>query len=287
MLRIKTSAKVNLGLEIISKRDDEYHNICSVLQTVNLYDIILVEPASVTTLYTNDDSVNNEYNVVLSAVKIFEQETGISAPVNIRLMKKIPIGMGLGGGSGNAAGILMALNRIYSGGLTAIDLSRMASLIGADVPFFLRGGTAYVSGIGDNITSLPDLEIDTITLVCPKVSIPYKTKTMYQSVTERDFTDGSQIERLCSDIHKSSKTIVKKLPPNAFYQALTKKFPHIRDLMDTIKYQLGIDMYITGTGLGLFTITGDIGSLKRLVDPKYYNIYQLTTTSTGIEMRDD
>ena len=137
MLIVQTSAKINLGLEIISKRDDGYHNISSVLQSVNMFDEISLQFSDNLTFASNVESLNNESNLVMAAVRAFEDHTGILVSLNIVLDKNIPIGMGLGGGSGNAAGVLYALNEIYSTGLSNKELHIFHTYMLPNDPFYI------------------------------------------------------------------------------------------------------------------------------------------------------
>lgn len=285
MVEIRTSAKLNFGLEVISRRDDGYHNISSVLQSVNLFDDISLNFASRTAFSSNVPYLNNEFNLIMIALKIFEKHTKVPIALDIFLEKRIPVGMGLGGGSGNAAGVLYALNKMYSTGLSVVELKSIGASIGADVPYFFEGGTAVVKGMGDEVTSLPHLSLDNIWLVCPRIDYPNKTASFFQQITSKDFSNGSQIDFLCEQI-KSNKQIIPDFPQNVFSKILTQKFPQIQDLKNQIETVLGTKMYVTGTGLGMFVITEESKALNELVDPEYHTLYRLKTTNTSIIMKD-
>ena len=284
MLIVQTSAKINLGLEIISKRDDGYHNISSVLQSVNMFDEISLQFSDNLTFSSNVESLNNESNLVMGAVRAFEDHTGIIVSLNIVLDKHIPIGMGLGGGSGNAAGVLYALNEIYSTGLSNKELHILSSSLGADVPFFLQGGTAVVGGIGDIITPLDNVSEDNLVLICPKICLSNKTKSFFDKICSEDITDGSGIQKLCTDLLELN-TFPSRLPDNVFSRILNDQFPQLLELRKLIQDELGTIMNITGTGLGMFAVTEEWKALKHLVDSQYYDMYKMKTTDRAIEMR--
>lgn len=284
MLIVQTSAKINLGLEIISKRDDGYHNISSVLQSVNMFDEISLQFSDNLTFASNVESLNNESNLVMAAVRAFEEHTGILVSLNIVLDKHIPIGMGLGGGSGNAAGVLYALNEIYSTGLSNKELHILSSSLGADVPFFLQGGTAVVGGIGDIITPLDNVSEDNLVLICPKICLSNKTKSFFDKICSEHITDGSGIQKLCTDLLELN-TFPSRLPDNVFSRILNDQFPQLLELRKLIQDELGTIMNITGTGLGMFAVTEEWKALKHLVDSQYYDMYKMKTTDRAIEMR--
>ena len=284
MLIVQTSAKINLGLEIISKRDDGYHNISSVLQSVNMFDEISLQFSDNLTFASNVESLNNESNLVMAAVRAFEDHTGILVSLNIVLDKHIPIGMGLGGGSGNAAGVLYALNEIYSTGLSNKELHILSSSLGADVPFFLQGGTAVVGGIGDIITPLDNVSEDNLVLICPKICLSNKTKSFFDKICSEHITDGSGIQKLCTDLLELN-TFPSRLPDNVFSRILNDQFPQLLELRKLIQDELGTIMNITGTGLGMFAVTEEWKALKHLVDSQYYDMYKMKTTDRAIEMR--
>jgi 4-diphosphocytidyl-2-C-methyl-D-erythritol kinase len=147
ILAVAAHAKLNLNLEVHGRRADGFHELSTVFQAVSLHDLLMVEPAESTDLNGGlpDD-------LVLRAQRALEAAAGRSLPARFRLVKRIPAGAGLAGGSSDAAATLRALSALY--GLN-VDLEPLAAELGADVPFFLRGGTALGTGKGENLTALP------------------------------------------------------------------------------------------------------------------------------------
>ena len=170
----KSYAKVNIGLQILSKRSDGYHNINTLFQEIDLYDTIKIKKIEQGCNFVSnvDWLKNNDSNLCVTAWKELSKHFDIGG-VSISLEKKIPIKSGLGGGSSNAATILKGICEIYSLDLTRCDLSSIAIRLGADVPFFLTGGLQSASGIGENLSAhngciegsyllvIPDQEIET------------------------------------------------------------------------------------------------------------------------------
>lgn len=148
-------AKINIGLNVISKRDDGYHNIETVFQQIDLFDQIVLKrtPGLNIIIRCEDRRVpTNRANLCYKAVELFQERTGIKQGVEIEIHKRIPIGAGLGGGSSNAAATLEGLAQLWQFPISLDELQQIGLRLGADVPFFLRGGTALASGIGEKIT---------------------------------------------------------------------------------------------------------------------------------------
>jgi 4-diphosphocytidyl-2-C-methyl-D-erythritol kinase len=152
-LKIKAPAKINLFLSVLKKRPDGYHDLYSVLQMVSLYDELTFEPTTkgVSLVNSSQNLPLDGRNLVIRAARSLAHAAGIKSGVHVTLKKNIPIGAGLGGGSSDAAATLVALNRLWGLGLTCDDLARMGQDLGSDVPFFLHGPTAFVSGRGGEV----------------------------------------------------------------------------------------------------------------------------------------
>ena len=177
------SAKLNLGLKVLRRRGDGYHDIVSVLQTVDLCDRLAFSPAAAgETLVCCDhpDVPGGPENLVFLAVELLRRETGAGRGVRVDLEKRIPTGAGLGGGSSNAAATLRALDRLWGLRLGTARLSGLAAEIGSDVPFFLTGGTALVTGRGERIRPVDWEDEFWYVLVYP--GFPVSTAWAYRNV---------------------------------------------------------------------------------------------------------
>jgi 4-diphosphocytidyl-2-C-methyl-D-erythritol kinase len=172
-VRVRAYAKVNLGLEVLGRRPDGYHELRTIFQTVDLFDRLSFEPADgdVELVVSEPDLPSGEDNLVVKAARALAKAAGRSAGARIRLEKAIPPGRGLGGGSSDAAMTLIVLNELWGCGLTAEELCRVAATIGMDVPFFLVGGTALGVGRGEVVFPLEcQLEVP-IVLILPDFAI--------------------------------------------------------------------------------------------------------------------
>ncbi len=159
-LTLRSPAKINLFFRILGKRSDGFHEIASLMQAVSLYDHLEIEVGAV-------EETPDETNLVTRGLKLFRERTGIDSPVRIALKKVIPIGGGLGGGSGDLATTLFALNRLCETDLSDETLAQMAGELSSDAPFFFSHGTAYATGRGEIIKDLPPLKPQKLWLARP------------------------------------------------------------------------------------------------------------------------
>lgn len=164
-LKLNSPAKINLYLHITGKRPDNYHLIDSIITFININDQMLFEPSKENKLIIEgqfSEKLSISDNIILKAIEKFNIKTGKNNCLNIKLIKNIPVGAGLGGGSSNAATTLIALNKLYKTNLSINSLKEIGLELGADVPIFIEGITSYVSGIGEvleNLSAMPKLNI--------------------------------------------------------------------------------------------------------------------------------
>jgi 4-diphosphocytidyl-2-C-methyl-D-erythritol kinase len=185
VMRVKSFAKINLGIEVLGKRKDEYHNIRTLFQSIDFYDVLefYVISDNKIDLSVTDDTISwGTDNLIFQAALSLKQKLGLSNGIKIKANKKIPPGKGLGGGSSNAAMTLLALNKIWELHCTPEELTELAKGLGADVPYFLTGGLCLGTGKGDEIKPLEDLPVLYCVLALPDVSIP--TSSIYANLPE-------------------------------------------------------------------------------------------------------
>ena len=184
-LTAKANAKINLTLDIVGKREDGYHLVDMIMQTVSLYDKVSVTKVSDgIRVLSSDNQLGGQDDITYRAAKLFFEKTEIHAGAEIRVEKNIPVAAGLGGGSTDAAAVLMLLNQLYGSPLEMKTLEEIAVKIGADVPFFLYGGTIAVTGIGEIFEKLPDMP--KCHLVIAKKGVKPSTKEMYAVIDNAD-----------------------------------------------------------------------------------------------------
>ena len=184
-------AKINLYLKIEGKRADGYHDIDTVMQSVTLGDTVIVKPAEKLTLDCKNADIPEKDNIAYKAARLFFEKTGISGGAKIKIIKRIPTAAGLGGGSADAAAVLAALDKLYNTDLSGEELEGLALTLGADVPFFIKGGTARARGVGEILTPLKSF--NTGFLLLAKNGTKPSTAEMYR------LTDGKESIKLDTD----------------------------------------------------------------------------------------
>ena len=200
MIVERAYAKLNLTLEVLRRREDGYHDLASILQTVDLWDELTFEGSGRIEFECSDELLAGDDNLVVRAAEVLRQEVGASAGARIMLRKGIPVAAGLGGGSADAAATLRGLNRLWELGLSEGELVEIGAKVGSDVPFLVGGGTALVSGRGELLERLPDPEIDWVVIVSPSVADDGsgigKTARMFGMLSSAAFTTGSLTRKL-------------------------------------------------------------------------------------------
>lgn len=252
MLRMKAPAKVNLTLEILSRRPDGYHDIVSIMQTLGLYDELCFENSSSLSLHCNVAALQNGDNLVLKAARMLQQEGGYRGGATISLRKKIYMDAGLGGGSSDAAITLLALNELWSLGCSKDDLIMMAAEIGSDVPFFIEGGTCLVEGRGERLTSLPDMQQAWFVLLAPDFQpLPGKTGELYKMVSREIYTDGKLTSILRSKLEAGEPLEPQHLF-NTFEAVAFRAYPALESYWKIFAGAGGGDVHLAGSGPLIF-----------------------------------
>ncbi len=252
-LAVKAYAKINLGIEVIRRRDDGFHELATVLQTVSLYDEIAVAPGPALTLRCDRKGMSGERNLVWRTADLLQKESGAQQGAVIDLMKAIPISAGLGGGSSDAAAALRSLNDLWGLGLPESRLAEIASQLGSDVPFFLRGGTALATGRGELLEPLPTPNGQWLVLVSPDIRLPGKTPALYGRLGPDDFTDGSETTKL-ADALRGGGTLPEECMVNAFERVADDAFPGLERYRDAMLKAGAERIHLSGSGPSLFTL---------------------------------
>lgn len=252
---VKSPAKINIGLRVLSKRKDGYHDIETIFHTVKIFDLINVKIKSSKntkiTVKTNLKKINNENNICYKAVELFLKTFKIEAPnhIDIRIQKKIPIGAGLGGGSSNAASILKILTRHFAIKERYWYLLRKIALeLGSDVPFFLIGNSCHALSRGELLTKLPLFKIRyRILIVNPGIEI--STKWAYKALRVRNTSVQveNKLDRIYTFTLKRSKNIV-----NDFEDVVFKKNPGVKHIKEKMYKTGAVFSLMSGSGSTVF-----------------------------------
>ncbi len=256
---IRARAKINLGLTVIGRRPDGYHEIESIMQQISLHDTLLLEPVSGLGLDFNcsDPTLAGSENLVYRAASILKEQAGNCLPgVKISLYKNIPVEAGLAGGSSDAAAALLGLNKFWNLGLSKLKLLELASQLGSDVPFCLQGGTALARGRGEELKQLPSLPFTWVILALPpKVKI--LTAASYRSF-DRSMIGKPELESLIEAVRSGSKRDILSWLSGDFTNILETADLPGSELVGNLKIKLqeyGLQPVFSGSGPTLFMMT--------------------------------
>lgn len=255
MLTVFAPAKINLTLEVMGKRLDGYHEIRSVMQTINLCDSLNFQLSRGVNIRSDSPDWIPEKSLVSKAVSLLKETAGCNKGATIEVLKRIPLVSGLGGDSSDAAAALRGLNKLWELGLSPEKLVEMAAQLGSDVAFFLYGGTALVEGRGEIIMPLPPLLQMWVVLVVPDVPrLPEKTKQLYASLNAGHYTDGQITERVVTEIKEGREPSVLF---NTFENVAYTKYSGLKAYREHI-IKLGAEsVHLAGSGPALFTLLRD------------------------------
>ena len=251
MLTVRAPAKLNLVLEVLGK-DNDYHRISSIVQSIDLCDVLNFQLDKEIYFECDEPSLRRD-NLVTKAATLLKESTKCTLGARIELHKRIPWGVGLGGGSSDAAAALLALNEIWGLGLPLSELVHLASKLGSDVPFFLHKGTALVEGKGEEVTPLPSFTSTCfVLLVMPLPEISGKTKQMYNRLDTTYFTKGQFVQAALSSL-RQGKAIDHGLMFNVFEKTAYDFFPGLDKYRKSMEEAGAPGVYLAGSGPCLFT----------------------------------
>lgn len=250
-LVLKTAAKVNLTLEVLGKRTDGYHEIATVMQAVDLSDRITLDDADDLELRSSfPDVPTDSRNSALRAAAALREAAAFRGGVRITLDKRIPVAAGLGGGSSDAAGVLVGLNRLWRLRWPLERLDELAATLGSDVPFFLRGGAAVATGRGEKVEPLRARSL-ALVLVNPK--FPASTAEMYGRLTPAMYSDGGATKALVGSLGRSAARVAASLY-NGMEAAAAGVFPQIAQMRAALLAAGALGALMSGSGPTVFGV---------------------------------
>ena len=258
-LSLKAYGKINLGLDVLRRRDDGYHEVRMIMQTVGIYDridLIYKETPGITVetnLYYLPD---NENNLVYKAAKLLMDEFHVQKGVHIRLRKYIPVAAGMAGGSSDAAAVLFGVNKMFSLGLTTEQLMDRGVKIGADVPYCVMRGTALSEGIGEILTPLPVPPQCQVLIAKPGISV--STKFVYENLHANELRPEQHpdIDGMMEAIKQKDLYGIADRFGNVLENVTIPAYPVIQEIKDLMLEQGAIGALMSGSGptvFGLFT----------------------------------
>lgn len=257
-MRLKALAKINLGLDVIRRREDGYHEVKMIMQTIRLYDRIVMRKRREPKIQVKTNLFylpENENNLVYKAAKLLIEEFKIQQGVQIDLQKFIPVAAGMAGGSSDAAAVLYGMNRMFHLGLSLEELMERGVKIGADVPYCLMRGTALAEGIGEQLTKLSPVPQCKILIAKPAISV--STKFVYENLKLDENTVHPDIDLLIQDIETKNLADMAAHMGNVLESVTIPNYPVIAQIKEQMIKDGALNAMMSGSGPTVFGIFDD------------------------------
>lgn len=261
-IRLKARAKINLGLDVIGRRENGYHDVRMVMQTVGLYDRIIMTriPEEEIRIKTNIGFLPvNENNLVYKAIMLMKSKYKLDGGIEVDLNKFIPVAAGMAGGSSDAASALFGMNRLYELNLPMGELMNIGVEIGADVPYCIMRGTALAEGIGEKLTRLPDMPFCHILIAKPPVNV--STKLVYEKLDNTDVKLHPDIDGIIEAIKLKDVALVASRMGNVLESVTVPLYPVIDSIKRDMIEHGAINAMMSGSGPTVFGIFPDEQSM--------------------------
>ena len=254
-MRLRALAKINLGLDILRKREDGYHEVRMIMQTIQMYDVLemkRVRKPGISLSVNYSYIPNDERNLVYKAAKLLMDEFQVKGGVDIHLEKFIPVAAGMAGGSSDAAAALVGINRLFKLGLSQKELMDRAVNIGADVPYCVMRGTALAEGIGEKLTRITQVP-DCFVLI-GKPGINVSTKAAYESLQLDKISSHPDIDGMIGDIERGDLLAMTQKMGNVFEPGIIEKYPVIGEIKALMESHGALKAMMSGSGPTVFGI---------------------------------
>lgn len=262
-MKISANAKINLSLDVLGTRPDGYHEVCMIMQSVDLHDTLEIKENSTSSIILTCD--NNalpcdDTNLIVRAAKALMSEVGASDGIDINLSKVIPMAAGLAGGSADAAAALVGINKLMGYGLSVDRLKDIGAKLGADIPFCIQGGTCMAEGIGERLTPIASMPDCYIVLIKPPMDV--STKYVYDNLST-DTAPHPDVYGMKSFIENKDLNGISSSLGNILESVTVKKYPEISNITKRLK-QLGANgALMSGSGPSVFGLFDDEAAANR------------------------
>ena len=252
-IELKALAKINLGLDVLGRRENGYHDVRMIMQSVYLYDEVKLEKTEgpgIGVVSNLSFLPTGEGNIAYKAAQLLKDEFQIDEGIKITLNKHIPVAAGLAGGSSNAAAVLFGVNRIFRLGLSKRDLMERGVRLGADVPYCIMRGTVLAEGIGEELSVLPPMPKCTVLIAKPPVSV--STKVVYEALDAKEITDHPDIDGIIEGLKDNSLEKVASCMGNVLEQVTVPMHPVIDQIKREMKEAGALNAMMSGSGPAVF-----------------------------------
>lgn len=280
---VDSPAKINLSLDVVGKREDGYHLLEMIMQTISLYDKVRISKSSEMMVTCNAQGVPcDKSNIVYKAAELMKNRYNIDENFKIEIEKNIPVAAGLAGGSTNGAAVIKGINELYSLNVSKDEMMEIGLKLGADVPFFFEGGTCLAEGIGEKLTKLSDVSCS---IVVAKPPIFVSTKYVYQNLKLDEIVIHPNTKRLIEYIKENNIRHLADSMVNVLESVTIKEYPVIQEIKNIMLEFGALGSMMSGSGPSVFGIFEDIKDAQkchnRLRD-YIKEVYVVNTTNKGV-----
>lgn len=259
-IKVKAYAKINLSLDILGKREDGYHEISTIMQSIDLADILEFEKSEIVEVVCSDHRVpSGENNLIVKAINLLKRKYQIEEGVLVKLDKRIPLAAGLAGGSANAAATIVALDKLWSLNISEKEKEEIALKIGADVPFCLVGGTKLARGVGE---ILKDLKVPSMNLLLVKPGVEISTKEIYDKWDKLNFKSHHATFLVTQAIQEGNIYKIAANIKNDLELVTSQEYEIINQIKERLYENGAIGCAMSGSGPTVYGIFDDLERLK-------------------------
>ncbi|MCJ7966671.1 MAG: 4-(cytidine 5'-diphospho)-2-C-methyl-D-erythritol kinase [Eubacterium sp.] len=269
-IELKAYGKINIGLDVIRKREDGYHDLDMIMQTVGVYDDVIISRKDGTQTYEIEVSTdadvlpNDKGNLAFMAAKVLMEAYDIKAKVKIHINKRIPIAGGMAGGSADCAAVLRGVNQLFQLGLTDEQLQEYGVKLGADVPYCIVGGTKRAQGIGEILTDLPTPPKCYVIIAKPDAFV--STKFVYSHIRPAQIENHPDIDGIIESIKAGDLYGMCEKIANVMEDVTIPEYPIIQKVKDILKSNGAVNALMSGSGPTVFGIYDDEEKAKQSMD---------------------
>lgn len=266
-LELKALGKINLGLDVLGRRENGYHDVRMVMQTVYLYDRIIMKKSKTPGIRLETNLYYlpvNENNLAYQAAQILMDEFHIEEGVSIQLDKHIPVAAGMAGGSSNAAAVLFGMNRMFSLGLSQKELMERGVKLGADVPYCIMRGTVLAEGIGEILTPLSPMPKCYVLIAKPAISV--STKMVYEKLDSHEIEDHPDIDGILAGLKAGDLKKVAGSMGNVLERVTVDAYPVIDQIKKMMIKEGALNAMMSGSGPTVFGIFEEKATARKAAD---------------------
>lgn len=288
-IKLKSRAKINLSIDVLGKRQDGYHLVEMIMQTIDLYDLIEINEKDndqITIKSTSDEIPLDCNNLVYKAANLIKKTFNINKGVEIHIKKNIPVAAGMAGGSSNAAAVLVGLNKLWNLDLSNQQLEEIGLKLGADVPFCINGGAVLASGIGEELTPIKGLTKDVCILVC-KPDLFVSTKEVYECIDSKDIEKRPNNKFLIECLKNEDTRQLAENMFNVLEGVTVDKHPVIQQIKDIMTNNRALGAMMSGSGptvFGLYENREDAVKCKVILEKQFKQTFVVACEEKGVEV---